>query len=503
MASVQRPGVYVEETLNPIQTIAGPASNTVAAFVGVNDRGPVTPTLVSSWSEYTSKYGSWNTTASNDLPLAVYMFFMNGGSQAYILRTVDELTATSATRTLSDRGGTPAATLILNAVNPGAWGNALSVAITDSVVSGKFNLIVYKGGSANSNIVERFTDLSMTSTDGRYAPSVINEGSLYLSAIDANSASTGSTRNPSVQATPLSLASGNNGSSISGTELVAALSDFDVIEQSLLLNLPGYTDASTVNGAIEYAEDRGDVFVIVDGIDDTAANQIALAGSYSASSQAAVYYPRITISDPTLGSGAPSNATKLVVPGGAVAGLFVKTDNSRGVFKAPAGLLSRLAGAVSVKKLTNAELDNLNSSSAPVNAIKFVSGSGIVVMGAKTLNTGYIDKYVPVRRTLIYLRKSLVSLSEFAIFEPNDQALWRRLNASISSFLTQFWSQGGLRGATPAEAFFVKIDSSNNTQTTIDNGEVHIEVGVALQRPAEYIIIKIGQFDGGNTVTVA
>jgi len=111
--------------------------------------------------------------------------------------------------------------------------------------------------------------------------------------------------------------------------------------------------------------------------------------------------------------------------------------------------------------------------------------------------------YVPVRRTLIYLEKSLTDLTAFALFEPNDQRLWRRLNATVSSFLTNFWSQGGLSGNTPADAFFVKVDSTNNTQTTIDNGEVHIEVGVALQRPAEFVVIKIGQFDGGTTVTVS
>jgi phage tail sheath protein FI len=173
------------------------------------------------------------------------------------------------------------------------------------------------------------------------------------------------------------------------------------------------------------------------------------------------------------------------------------------VFKAPAGLQARLAGVVSVPVLTNADLDSLNSSAAPVNAIKFVSGSGIVVMGSKTLKPGYVDKYVPVRRTLIYLRKALTDLTEFAIFEPNDPALWRRIDSTVSSFLTQFWAQGGLAGTTPASAFFVKVDTTNNPQASIDNGQVNIEVGVALQRPAEFVIIKIGQFDGGTTVTVA
>ena len=225
--------------------------------------------------------------------------------------------------------------------------------------------------------------------------------------------------------------------------------------------------------------------------------------SSTASSQAAVYYPRLYISDPTLGLGAATGQTKLVGAGGAVVGLYAATDASRGVFKAPAGLQARLAGAVSVKKLTNAELDLANSSAAPVNAIKFVSGTGIVVMGARTLKAGYVDKYVPVRRTLIYLRKSATDLTEFALFEPNDDFLWRRVKATLGSFLTNFWSQGGLVGASPAEAFFVRCDASINPQALIDNGELHIEIGVALQRPAEFVIIKIGQFNGNTTVTVA
>jgi phage tail sheath protein FI len=158
---------------------------------------------------------------------------------------------------------------------------------------------------------------------------------------------------------------------------------------------------------------------------------------------------------------------------------------------------------VSVPKLTNAELDSLNSAVAPVNAIRFIPGSGIVVMGARTLKAGLIDKYIPVRRTLVYLRKSLTDLTEFAIFEPNDATLWRRITNTVSAFLTDFWSQGGLRGTLPSEAFFVKCDSETNPLAKVDNGEVNLEVGVALQRPAEFVIIKIGQYDGGTTVTVA
>jgi phage tail sheath protein FI len=498
--AIQRPGVYVQETLNPIASVVGPNSDSIAAFIGANDRGPTVPVLITSWSMYTNYFGSWNTTASNDLPIAVYLYFANGGRRAYVTRVVK--TAAYATRTLTDRAGSPDQTVEVTAWTQGTWGNDINVSVSDSANTGYFDLTVYYGGTTSAFVVERYPDLSMVSTNSRYAPSVVNNASSYIVLTDLNSSSSGSTKNPSV-ITNQSLASGTNGSSITASEISDALSAHDTIKQSLIFNLAGYTDATNVNAVISYAAGREDSFVIIDGKDDTVANQITAADSYTSTSYAAVYYPRIVIPDPTIGLGGSSSATKLVGPGGAIAGLFAATDASRGVFKAPAGLQTRIAGAVSVPTLTNAELDSLNSNSAAVNAIKYVPGSGIVVMGSRTLNPSYVDKYVPVRRTLIYLRKALTDLTEFAIFEPNDERLWVRIDANISAFLTKFWSQGGLRGTSPDQAFFVKCDAQTNPQAAIDNGEVNIEVGVALQRPAEFVVIKIGQYDGGTTVTVA
>ena len=508
--SFQRPGVYVQETLNPVQSVVGPNSDSYGAFIGPNDRGPVsTPTLVTSWSQYVTLFGQWNTTASNDLPIAVYMFFANGGNAAYIVRVVGA-SSVAALRNLNDRAGTPIATLRLSAKNVGTWGNELNVSVSDSTTTGLFDITIYEGGSTSAEIVERFTDLSMVSTNTRYAPNVINNSSNYVVALDLASATTGTNKNPAVIANQ-SLSTGANGSAVS---TVTTYTAFDTVLQSLILNVPGFTDATTVNAAIAYAISRADVFVVIDsavssGLDlplgdaATSSTQLNLTASYTASSQAAVYYPRLYIADPTLGAGAATGQTRLVGAGGAVVGLYAATDASRGVFKAPAGLQARLAGAVSVIKLTNAELDIANSSAAPVNAIKFVPGTGIVVMGSRTLKAGYVDKYVPVRRTLIYLRKAATDLTEFALFEPNDPFLWRRVTTTLGSFLTNFWSQGGLYGASPAQAFYVRCDATINPQGLIDNGELHIEIGVALQRPAEFVVIKIGQFNGNTTVTVA
>jgi phage tail sheath protein FI len=244
------------------------------------------------------------------------------------------------------------------------------------------------------------------------------------------------------------------------------------------------------------------VFVVIDpDSTKTVADQITLAASYTQTSFGAVYYPAITINDPTTATQGTviANAN----PGGAIVGKYIATDKSRGVFKAPAGLSVRLAGAVSVPALTNANLDSLNSAAAAVNAIRFISGSGIVVMGARTLKSGYDDMYIPTRRSLIYLEKALVDITNFAIFEPNDTVLYRKISATIFNFLRNFWTQGGLRGDTPDQAYFVLCDSSNNTLSSVQAGQVNIQVGVALQRPAEFVVINIGQFDGGVTVTVA
>ena len=498
MASYLRPGVYVEESLTPIAPIVGANSTSVAAFLGANARGPLTPTLVTSWSEYVNKYGSWGS--DNTLALAVFLYFANGGSSAYVQRVV-KATYASATRTLQDRAVSPANTLVLTAANPGVWGNGINVTVQDSPgATGFFDLIVYSGGTSAGDKVETFPNLSMTSTNSRYAINIINSQSSYLIATDSGSTATGVTRNPST-VTNQSLASGADGATPSAAEVAAGVTGFDSVLNSLILNAPGVTASAAVNVLLAYAAARTDVFVVVDPINDTVAAQLTLAAAYTATSYGAVYYPPITINDPTNSS--PGTVIAAANPGGAIVGKYAATDKSRGVFKAPAGLGVRIAGAVSVPSLTNANLDSLNSAVAPVNAIRFIPGSGIVIMGARTLQPGYASMYVPVRRSLIYLEKALVDLTQFAIFEPNDTVLYRSISATVTSFLTNFWSEGGLRGTTPEQAFFVLCDSTNNTLATVESGQVNIQVGVALQRPAEFVVINIGQFDGGATVTVA
>jgi phage tail sheath protein FI len=498
MAVYLRPGVYVEESLNLVTPVQSATSQSIAAFVGAVDRGPVVPTLVTSWSQYVSLYGGWEN--DSDMHIAALLFFSNGGNQAYFLRVAND-DAEFATRTFNDRTSpTAQETLTINSKNVGEWGNDINITIANSSVAGSFDLTVKYGGVASSDVVERFTDLTMTPGQDRYAISIINSQSKYITAVDEIATSTGATRLPVVSSNQ-SLAAGSNGAGTpSEADIASAVTQFDTIFNSLVLNAPGITGSTAVGNILTWAENRGDVFVVIDPVFDSVANQITAADSYTASSYGAVYYPHITIKDPAT---TVPGVTRQAVPGGAIVGLYLGTDASRGVFKAPAGLSARVGGAVSVRPITNSELDAMNSNTAAVNAIKFVPGSGIVVMGSRTLLNTYVDKYVPVRRTLIYLRKSLSELTQFAIFEPNDERTWRRIVATLEGFLNNFWRSGGLRGSVPAQAFYVKCDTELNPQLSIDAGLVNIEVGVALQRPAEFVVIKIGQFDGGTTVTTA
>jgi phage tail sheath protein FI len=124
-------------------------------------------------------------------------------------------------------------------------------------------------------------------------------------------------------------------------------------------------------------------------------------------------------------------------------------------------------------------------------------------MGARTIYSTKQDVFISVRRSLNYLESSLTQSTEFALFEPNSQTLWNEVSGIVSGILDSFWREGGLAGETPEQAYFVKCDSTINTPATISAGQLNIEVGVALQRPAEFVIIKIGQLNGGTTITTS
>lgn len=495
MPAFKRPGVYVQEVPAATSVNGSVNADAVAAFVGVASRGPLTPVLVRSWSEYVKKFGDF--TYGTYLPYTVFQFFANGGSQCYVVRVADAASAVLATRTLSDNAGSPQNTLRVDAINPGVWGNSIFIDIV-ATVTGRFDLVVKFGGVASGNVVERFGDVSMDPNDPRYVVPLVNDASNYVQLTDLHS-STAAPANIPLAQQGTALASGADGNAYSAGNVDTAVRSYATIDAPLVMNLAGITDSTQVSGAIVWAESTGRVFVVADlPVGLTAAGAVTAASAITSSSYGACYYPWLQINDPTKAG----TVTKLVPPGGAVVGLYIKSDAQRGPFQTPAGINARVAGAFAVNRaLTDDDLDTLNSAVPPVNVIRPVNGYGICVMGGRTLKTGTVDKYIATRRSLIYIKKTLRDLTAPALFEPNDAVLWRALTSTCERFLRQYHAQGGLRGASEDAAFFVKCDGETNDTSAIQNGEVHVEVGVALQYPAEFVVISVGQYEGGSTAT--
>lgn len=522
MPTLTRPGVYVDTSSFPTYISATPGV-AAACFCGVMNRGPLGPQVVNSWRDFTSLYGGFETAyPPSPVKLAVFSYFSAGGTSCVVIRAVrqDAQGPVIASHVFNDKatspvGGNP--TLKINADNTGLWGNNVYVDILDGTILDatqnvlSFTIVVKYMGTGNTNIVERWENLSMTpgSTNlgqNNYAPEVINSpytGSNWISLVDQASPAAAPANNPKATGSTTQLTGGSDGSAITSTDIQAALTQLDQMpDQPFIINMPGMTTAADLSNVIAYAQTRGNGFVVVDcppGLSPTGmVSWVQGASGLPASAQAAVYYPQVVISDPY--SPQPGR-TRTVPPGGFVTGLYVATDATRGVAKAPAGLGATLLGAYGLETVvTNTDQGNLTQ--ANVNCIISVPGSGIVVWGARTLSPYLITRYVSVERSLIYLSTQMVALTKFAVFEPNDYILWNQITSVLTQFLDAFWQSGGLQGQSASQAYYVLCDSSNNPQSSIQQGVVHVEVGVALQFPAEFVVISIGQWAGGQSVQI-
>jgi phage tail sheath protein FI len=184
-------------------------------------------------------------------------------------------------------------------------------------------------------------------------------------------------------------------------------------------------------------------------------------------------------------------------PSGHIAGVMSRSDNQRGVHKAPAN--EPVRGAVDLAyTLNDTEQGALNQRG--INALRVFPGQPPLVWGARTLTDGTTWRYVNVRRLFSFVEDSILAGVRWAVFEPNNTGLWKGLERSIVEFLTRVWQSGALFGRTAAEAFYVKIDEELNPQAVRALGEVFVEIGMAPVRPAEYVVVRIGIQDGGARV---
>ena len=503
-----RPGVYITERLLPAAIPFGITANAAGAVVAPLPQGPEGITLVNSWYEFTKYFGGFN--AAYPATFGIGSYFSNGGRELYVKRILHTDADKAFVNVVTSASATVAK---FTAKDAGLEGNNLRVDVNPGTVAGTYTVTILReagvaatiashivtAGGSDDLLLERYENVVFNdATSSDYAETVINTVSSYVRV--SNSAS----------GTPVSaiyaLASGDNGTTVTAADYTSykgnadsVFEEFSSLNRALVLFFPNIhttladTDVESVYDVASSWAFANDSFVVAETAASQTVNQaLIFADGLISSTSIAVYYPHLWTADP-LGRG--SGAIRKVGPSGAVAGLYLSTDASRGVFKAPAGITTTVQGIAAIERsFSSKELDDMNSSGSPINPLRQIPGAGLSVMGARTLmQDGTANKYVNMRRSLNYIKKSLKNLTEFAVFENNDELLWAKIRSQITVFLGEYRNQGGLRGATPDQAFFIKCDRENNTAQAIANGEVHIQVGVALQYPAEFVVIDLSQ----------
>ncbi len=274
---------------------------------------------------------------------------------------------------------------------------------------------------------------------------------------------------------------GSDGGPGKRTGLQAFLENSNV---SIML-IPGITTPEVQAGLIGFCENKKSCFAILDApLDMKKTNDLATFRDMYDSTYAAVYHPWLQMYD------AGAKRPDYFPPSGAMAGVYARSDNERGVHKAPANEVVRGCTGLSCNYNTG-EQDILNP--IGVNLIRAFPGRGIRVWGARTLSSNGLWKYLNVRRLFIYVEESIRANTNWVVFEPNSEVLWSRVKRTIETFLATCWRDGALAGTSPDQAFYVECGPTTMTQDDIDNGRLICEIGIAPVKPAEFVIFRITQ----------
>ncbi len=434
------------------------------------------------------------------------------------LRRVEDFDLGDAIEVFEDGAPANTATVKLMARNPltGAvsWAPAIAgiAAWTQRAIrvrNLRFTLAVAEGGTDPEHVRETHADLSMEADTPNYAETRVNDpvrGSRWITVTDLANASPVGTDIPAALAwTPLTT--GRDGTPTTGQFVgdEAARTGFHAFDtQDIQLLTCERTDASIVVGALAYCATRGDcmyVGAVPEGLTE-AGQAIAYGQSFQAKkAYGALYAPWITVADP---AGLGDNPRRDIPPVGHVLGMMGRVERSRGVWKAPAGDEANLASVLDVTyRLTDAEHTNLAKQGA-INGIRAIPRAGIVVDASRTLSTDPRWMYVGVRLLFNFVKSTLKAGLRWVRQEPNRDALWNavKFNA-VTPFLLGLWRQGAFGTGTPAQVFTVICDASNNPPDQVDQGFLNVEVYFYPSKPAETIVITVGQQPSGATASEA
>ena len=371
-----------------------------------------------------------------------------------------------------------------------------------------FNLIVRRGGTE-----EKFENLTLKKGKGvRNVVEVVNRESKLIRVAEKESVLSPVEKMPSTGVYALTLAetkttalakispdevigsaaerSGLMGMEIADDVTMVCCPDIMALYQSGSITMDGVKAIQLA--MIAHCENMKDRFAILDcppGLNPQQVKDWRMNVAGYDTKYGAVYYPWIKVANPMGGD------SIIMPPSGYIAGIYARSDNERGVHKAPANEVVR--GATGVEMLiTKSEQDILNP--IGINCIRAFPGRGIRVWGARTLSSDASWRYINVRRLFNFVEKSIQMGTQWIVFEPNDADLWARIRRDITAFLTNVWRTGALFGATPAQAFYVKCDEETNPPSVRDAGQVVIEIGLAPVKPAEFVIFRISQWAAGS-----
>lgn len=506
MPSYLSPGVYIEEVPSGSKPIEAVGTST-AVFVGYATEGTFEePTFVTSWEDYDKQFGGFREVQPDDgipdhMGQSVFAFFQNGGSKAYIIRTAKEEDTAEGKLENGD------STLItFRAKSPGKWGNDVVVRIKkqDSDDDEKlFTVDVGTGTGENFVGVETFEDMSFDDDHANFIKGVLEDESALVSVSGDIDENTSNHIEGLSDPAEIEFSDGEDGTLLSGSDKYAKifkkLLKYRDINIVLLPDLNYQDDGGIIDAAISHCEAMKNRMVIFDLKSDNELedeNEIKNLG-LPTSSYAALYYPWPKVKNPFYNPEKNRSAPRLLsVPASAyAAGHWARTDSRRGVWKAPAGVESNLLG---VHKLSYSvekdEQEFLNPQG--VNALRQLPNYGAVIWGARTRSTNADPewRYIPVRRTAMFIEESIFNGIHWAVFEPNDHRLWSALRLNIESFMSGLHRSGAFQGEKSSDAYFVRCGLGQTmTQGDIDRGQVIVQVGFAPLKPAEFVIVRIQQ----------
>jgi phage tail sheath protein FI len=526
MPTYLSPGVYVEELEAGARPIEG-VGTAVAAFVGLAEKGPVNePTLVSNWTQFSDTFGDF--VDGSYLAHSVYGYFLNGGGNCFVVRVggngngrasgnghagEPQVAAKSSTKELP-AGGQAALGGYRVTSTPAADRKRISVEVADAsgdnVPDDAFKLIV----SVDGKVSETFDPVSVK----KGANNVVTQIREKSKLIRIEEVSTGSAlmrpdkgkvdlaapeEPPAPAPAPEQLRPDDY---VGDAADRTGFSGLEAIDEVTMVAVPdlmaayekGAIDLESVQAVqlamIAHCELMGDRVAILDpppGLSPQQIKEWRVDGAGYDSKFATLYWPWVKVHDPASGT------NKFVPPSGYMAGVWARSDDTRGVHKAPANEVVR--GAISLQtQITKAEHDLLNP--VGINCIRSFPGRGVRVWGARTLSSDASWRYLNVRRLFNYLEESILMGTQWVVFEPNDPALWSRIRRTLSAFLINEWRKGSLFGLTPDEAFYVKCDEETNPAESIDAGMVVCQIGVAPVKPAEFVVFQLSQFSGGTSL---